>query len=232
MAGSKPTANPPSPHVESGLAFFDMDRTLVRKNTANLYAKWRLSRGEIRKRDWLRATKWLLQYSLGVIDAEKVTAKALISLEGQDEDQFRVECEEWFAAVVRPHVTDAARNEVAKCKRDGMTCVVLSASTPYATGPLARELGIEHVLCTVLEIKDGKFTGRYEEPLCYGKGKYTIAERWANAHGFDVNDSTFYTDSISDLPMLEKVAVQRIINPDPRLAVLAKRRGWRVDRWM
>jgi len=212
-------------------ALFDMDRTLVRVNTGNLYVRWRLQRREARFRDLVRVTMWMAQYSLGLVDAARVTTLALEALAGLEEDRMRDDCRIWYNEVVRRHVTARARAEVDKRMRDGYTCAILSASTPYATAPLAADLGIDHVLCTTLEVKDGRFTGDYERPLCYGTGKVALAERWAIAQGVDLDRSVFYTDSVSDLPMLERVGERRIVNPDPRLRLRALVRGWPVERW-
>jgi HAD superfamily hydrolase (TIGR01490 family) len=208
-----------------------MDRTLVRVNTGNLYARWRRRRGQASTREFLRMSGWMLQYTLGIVDAPRVTALALRGLAGIDEDAFRAECLEWYAAMVREHVTQLAREAVESRRRAGYVPVVLSASTPYMVGPLATDLGIEHVLCTRLEVSDGRFTGTYVDPVVYGTGKVTVAERWARAHRVDLRASAFYTDSVSDLPMLERVGEPRIINPDPRLRVHALVRGWPVERW-
>jgi len=212
-------------------AFFDMDRTLVRVNTANLFVKWRWRRGQTTWREALRVMRWMTQYTLGTVDAQDVTTRALATLRGVEEEAFRAECQHWYEETVREHVTEAARAEVADRRRRGYECVVLTASTPYATDPLADDLDIEHVLCTRLEVHRGRFTGTWEEPLCYGEGKVEVAERWARDRGVDLSKSAFYTDSVSDVPMLERVGEPRIVNPDPRLRLLAARRGWRVDRW-
>jgi phosphoserine phosphatase len=68
-------------------------------------------------------------------------------------------------------------------------------------------------------------------PFCYGPGKVQRAERWAAEHGVELEQSYFYTDSLSDLPMLERVGQPRIVNPDPRLRREANRRGWPILDW-
>ncbi len=212
-------------------ALFDMDRTLVRVNTGNLYVRWRMRRREAGLGDLLRVSNWMLQYTLGIVDAEAITERALGSLAGLEEARFREECEVWYAEDVRRHVTDMARREVERRRQDGYLCAILSASTPYATEPLARDLGIEHVICTRLEVKEGRFTGAWEPPLCYGRGKLEAAGRWADEHGVALRESAFYSDSVSDLPVLEHVAEPVVVNPDPRLRWHARRRHWRVERW-
>ena len=78
---------------------------------------------------------------------------------------------------------------------------------------------------------DGNLTGDYERPLCYGPGKRVLAERWARERGVSLDDAIFYTDSYSDVAMLEFVDHPRVVNPDPRLRRHARKRGWPVLDW-
>ncbi|MCA9611670.1 MAG: HAD-IB family hydrolase [Polyangiales bacterium] len=211
-------------------AFFDMDKTLVRVNTGRLYVRWRFARREASWREVARATRWLAEYALGIVDPAEITEKALATLEGVSEEAFIRELEGWYAEHVRPHVSADARREVERRRAEGYRLVVLTASTPYAAGPLARELDIETVLASELEVVDGRFTGRCAQ-LAYGAGKVSMAEAWAAREGVDLEESVFYTDSVSDVPMLERVGGPYVVNPDVRLAWRARRSGWPVSRW-
>jgi len=92
-------------------------------------------------------------------------------------------------------------------------------------------MGIEHGICTNLVIRDGRFTGELVEPYCYGEGKIYWAERFASENGISLDDSYFYTDSYTDLPMLEKVGRPMIVNPDALLQAEAEKRGWPIVRF-
>ena len=78
---------------------------------------------------------------------------------------------------------------------------------------------------------DGAFTGPLVEPLCYAAGKIVRTTRLAERLGFDLRESTFYSDSFTDLPLLAHVAEPIVVNPDARLSREAKRRGWRIETW-
>ena len=212
-------------------ALFDVDRTLVTVNTARLYVRWQMQRRGASLLDYLRVTGALFQYALGTLDPEHAASHAFAVVRGTSEAELREECLGWYARVVRPHISGQARREVERRRSEGHTCAILSASTPYLTEPLAEELGIDHVLCTRLEVSDGMFTGGWQAPLCYGVGKVAHAKQWASVHGIDLAQSSFYTDSISDLPMLEAVGMPRVVNPDPRLRLVAARRRYPVERW-
>lgn len=213
-------------------ALFDMDRTLIRKDTATLYTKYQRDIGEIGWRDTLRVAVWLLQYTLGVIDAERVAAQVLQSFRGKEEAWLTRRCEEWFQTYVLPHVCERGREAVARHRAAGELVAIVTSATPYAARPLARELGIEHIVCTELEIDEAaRFTGELRRPMCYGPGKIELASRMAVHHGFSLEEATFYSDSITDLPLLERVAIPVVVNPDTRLRRIARKRNWRMEVW-
>ena len=213
------------------VAFFDLDKTLVRANTGVLYARWRHARGQTPLRELARVLGWSLQYTFGIIDAGAVSAHAARTVAGRRELDFVAECDAWYAEMVRPRIAEAARAEVTRRRGAGHRTVILTGSTPYAARPLMRELGMDDVIASTLVVRDGVLTGEVEPPLCFGAGKVIRAERWAAANGARIEDAVFYTDSISDLPMLLRVREPRVVNPDPRLALEARRRGWRTERW-
>lgn len=212
-------------------AFFDLDRTLVRVNTGTRYVGWRFSAGQMGLREVLRTGVWTLQYTLGVLDADRVGRQVAATLTGRDEASFRDEVAAWARREVLPEITDAARAEVDARRGAGDVVALLTSGSPYVADVVAESVGVEHVLSSRFEIEDGRFTGRVSGPLCYGVGKVTAAEAWATARGVALEDCLFYTDSVSDLPMLERVGGPRVVNPDPRLRRVARRRGWRVLSW-
>ncbi len=213
-------------------ALFDMDRTLVRKETGSLFVRYQLRVGEARRRDLLRVLYWVAQYTVGVIDAEAVAARVALSLEGTDEAALAARCDDWFRLFVEPHVCDLGRVAVDRHVAQGEIVAIVTGATSYAARPLARRLGIPHVVASELEVDDrGVFTGRFAPPLCYGLGKVERARVLSRELGFSLAESTFYSDSYTDLPLLEAVAEPIVVNPDPRLARIAKERRWRIERW-
>jgi HAD superfamily hydrolase (TIGR01490 family) len=215
-----------------GVALFDMDRTLVRRNTAQLYVRFQREIGEAGWRDSLRVAWWLAQYTLGVVDAEAIAVRAIRSIGGMEEIVLAHRCDDWFHRFVAPHVSDVARRTVFRHLDAGDVCAIVTGASSYSAVPLARALRIPHVVATELECDArGVFTGRHVPPLCYGTGKIARAEKLAQTHGFSLDDAVFYSDSLTDLPLLERVREPVVVNPDPRLARVAKKRGWRVERW-
>jgi HAD superfamily hydrolase (TIGR01490 family) len=213
-------------------ALFDMDRTLVRRETASLYVRYQREIGEAGLRDALRTAWWVAQYTLGVIDAPRVAAKAMQSFAGMQETVLAARCDDWYRRYVEVHVCDLGRAAVLEHRKRGDVVAIVTGASRYVARPLASQLGIEHVVASELEVgQSGCFTGRLCDPLCYGKGKIVRAQRLAEALGFDLREATFYSDSFTDLPLLEHVAEPIVVNPDARLARVARRRGWQVQTW-
>jgi HAD superfamily phosphoserine phosphatase-like hydrolase len=195
-----------------------MDRTLLRVDSARLYTQFRRDRGEASLIDALRVALWATQYTLGVIDAPKVARKALEGFRGRAETWLEESCAEWFPKYVLPELQQAGRHAVKKHRDAGDFVAIVTGATRYVAEPVAAELGIDHVICSELELDvAGCFTGRIIEPLCYGSGK--------------IEDASFYSDSITDLPLLEVVKAPIVINPDRRLRRIALKRGWPIEIW-
>ncbi len=225
-----PAANPaPAPRRA---ALFDMDRTLIRRETASLYVRYQVEVGEASYMDLARTLYWVAQYTIGILDHQRIAEIVLREIRGMPEVVLAARCDDWFARYCEKHITDGGRLAVRMHQARGDFCAIVTGASPYASWPLARRLGIGHVVSTVFEMDaERRFTGKPEQPLCLGDGKVERAERLAKEHGFRLEDAIFYTDSVSDLPLLECVAEPVAVNPDPRLKRLAEKRGWRIERW-
>jgi HAD superfamily hydrolase (TIGR01490 family) len=214
------------------LALFDMDRTLLSRETASMYVRYQRKIGEASTRDLLRTLGWVAQYTVGTLDMQRVAARALKGLAGVPEIVVAARCDDWFRHSVEKYITDGGRLAVRAHQRAGDLCAIVTGASFYASRPLARLLDIPHVVSSMFEVDDRAiFTGRAVEPLCFGQGKLQRAERFAAEAGLPLEGAVFYTDSHSDLPLLERVAEPVAVNPDPVLSRVAAARGWRVERW-
>lgn len=212
-------------------ALFDMDKTLLRVDTATSWSKFLYARGELSSRMLAKATYWSLLYKLAVLDMETVFTRLVADLEGDRESAMIEMCHEWYRDHIAPAIAPAARVAIDHHRRQGHVVVLATGSTQYAARPVAAGCGIEHVLSSVLEVgADGLFTGR-PGALCFGQHKVDLVERWAAAHDVDLAQSYFYSDSFNDRPLLERVGTAIAVNPDPRLRRLAQQRRWPIQRW-
>lgn len=215
----------------SGIAFFDLDLTLLNVNAGKLWVRHEYRRGRISRSDAARAGVWIAAYHLGYGRMERILGAAIATLAGQTEAELREDSRAFYTAEVASHFRPGARAAVAAHAAAGDALALLTSSSPYLCEPVQEELGIPHVLCNRFEMMDGRFTGQPELPLCFGPGKLVHAQRLAERLGVALRDCTFYTDSWSDLPVLEAVGRPVAVHPDPRLSREAKRRGWEIARW-
>ncbi len=211
-------------------AFFDMDNTLLSLDTGTSYTRFLYQRGELKKRMVAKVLYWSALYKLALLDMESVFVRLCEDLAGDSEADMIAKCELWYREHVAPSVAPAARVALEHHRAAGHVVVLATGSTVYAARPVARGVGIDHVLASELEVASGAFTGK-PRALCFGHHKVTLAEGWARAHGVDLASSYFYSDSYNDLPMLSRVGQPIAVNPDARLRRHARRRGWQIQRW-
>jgi HAD superfamily hydrolase (TIGR01490 family) len=213
------------------VAFFDMDRTLLTVNSGTLWVRFLRRRGEIGRWKYLRALGWALQYKLSVLDMDTIAERLAADLAGDAEEDMVAKCVYWYRTEIHATIAPRARAAVEEHRARGERVLLLTSATPYIAEPLAQTLALDGIICSRLEVEGGRFTGRMIRPICYGAGKVANAEAWAAREGVDLAGTTFYTDSYTDLPMLERVGHPVAVNPDPRLARAARRRGWPIHDW-
>jgi HAD superfamily hydrolase (TIGR01490 family) len=230
MIRSTLTLSPPMPTKIA--AFFDLDCTLVACNTGRLFLRDLRRRGEISLAKALRAISWLVKYRLAIVDLPTITAHVADFLRGKSEEDFAEQCQRLVEDEVLPRLLPAGLRAVERHRADGHVLALLSSSPSYIVGPVARALSVEAVGATEFEVERGKLTGQLRGPACFGSGKIHWAESLGASHSIDVGASWFYTDSFTDLPMLERVTHRVAVNPDPRLKKTARSRGWPVEDWM
>ncbi|HEY1556252.1 MAG TPA: HAD family hydrolase [Kofleriaceae bacterium] len=211
-------------------AFFDMDNTLLRVDTGTSWTRFLYRRGELSKRTVAKVVYWSALYKLAVLDMEAVFEKVVRDLRGDSEAEMIAKCDEWYRAHIAHEVAPAACVAIDAHRRAGHVVVLATGSTVYAARPVARGVGIEHVLASELEVERGAFTGR-ASALCFGRHKVALAQTWAQGHGIDLATSYFYSDSYNDLPMLSRVGQAVAVNPDARLARHARRQQWPIQHW-
>lgn len=212
----------------NSICFFDMDKTLIAGNSGISFLRYSFHRGKTTRWKVLKSAVDYLRYRYDLLDMERAYRNSLRPLMGVREEELIQFCREWFEDVIRNLIYPEAQGFVRHHLNREEKVVIISNATTYAVAPLAQYLGIPHVLATRLEVSHGLLTGNYLEPLCFRYGKVFWAEKLARDLGAEIDRGTFYTDSITDLPLLERVGNPRVVNPDPKLRSLARKRGWPV----
>jgi HAD superfamily hydrolase (TIGR01490 family) len=211
-------------------AFFDLDRTLLRRSSALALAGSFRRRGVIGRVQLAKAAAWQLLFAARGASAETVRRAAedgLVILRGFRQAEMQELVTEALEPVLRPLVYREAL-ELARRHRDrGEPVYIVSAALQEIVDVLAADLGFDGALGTTCEVRDGVYTGR---PLraCHGGAKADVVRELAAVEDIDLAASTAYSDSMSDLAFLEAVGNPVAVNPDRGLRRIADERGWPV----
>ncbi len=212
-------------------AFFDLDRTLINVFSAKDFFQTLLTSGVVGPREIATQFVGSLVYVMGNQNFAGLAAVSVQGVKGTEERLFIEVGEDVYMKHLAQAIYPESRALVAAHMAKGHTVAIISAATPYQVDPIARDLGIEHVMCTRMEVENGKFTGNIIEPACWGEGKAMAARELAEEHGLDLSKSYFYTDSAADMPLLDIVGRPRPLNPDTKLSAAAFENGWPVARF-
>jgi HAD superfamily hydrolase (TIGR01490 family) len=214
------------------VAFFDLDRTLIDVNSGLLWARHERKNGHISAYQMARAVLWTALYHVSVIDMETAVTRALHHYRGVDAEHLAERTRAWFDSEVAPRLRPRAAAAMEDHRRRGHALVILTNSSSYEARAAAERWGFDDYLANEFPTDpSGRLVGAFVPPLCYGAGKVARAEAWVRERGAALDASYFYSDSYSDVPMLQRVGLPRVVRPDPRLRVTALRRGWPILDW-
>jgi HAD superfamily hydrolase (TIGR01490 family) len=231
---SSPAAAVPGPlddaRTHPVAAFFDLDKTIIAGSSTLAFSGPLRDRGLIGRRALLRSGYAQLLLMVSGADArfmERMRERISALCAGWRVAEVREVIEETLTEVLQPMIYAEAAALIEDHHRRGHHVVVVSASGEEMVAPVARALGADDCAATRMVVADGRYTGEIEF-YCYGEGKAVAARELADRHGYRLSECAAYTDSITDLPLLELVGLPHAVNPDKALRRLARDRGWPV----
>ena len=212
-------------------ALFDFDGTIISGYSVTAFIGEQIKRGHLSPRELVELMSAMTSFGLHDAGFSTMLVAAAQFLRGIREDSYANFGEELFESHIARLIYPESRALIQAHQAKGHTVAIISSATPYQVWPSARELGIDQVLCSELEVKNGTFTGAVVRPTCFGPGKVTAAESLVERFGVDLDQSFFYSDSYDDIQLLERVGHPRPLNPNKRLLGVAEQRGWPVRRF-
>ena len=218
------------PGGEETAAFFDLDGTIIATHSVKDVFSERLFSGQVGLAEAVDLVNMAGRYALKMGNFEDAMASSLMNMKGLKVSEFRSLCDKVFRERLAPVVFPEMRAIIRAHQAQGHTLAIITSATRFQAEPLARSLGIDHVLCTELGESKGQFTGSIDGEACYGPGKIRAADRFSESHGLDLAGSFFYSNGIEDLPLLESVSHPVAINPDKKLLAEAKWNDWPVHQ--
>lgn len=218
-----------APHARTA-AFFDLDKTIIAKSSTLAFSKPFFNQGLLNRRAVLKSSYAQFIYLLSGADhdqMDRMRAHMTNMCTGWDVEQVKSIVNETLHDIVTPLVFAEAADLIAAHKLCGRDVVVVSASGEEIVAPIARALGATHAMATRMVVEDGRYTGEIAF-YCYGEGKVQAIRELAAREGYPLEHCYAYSDSITDLPMLESVGHPSVVNPDRGLRREAVERGWPV----
>jgi HAD superfamily hydrolase (TIGR01490 family) len=208
-------------------AFFDFDETLLEIDSAGIGFKVLREQGYLSWGFMLKMTVVLLLRKMGLVD-EKVMAAAMVSFyKGRELKHFEDNALDFYTEYLKPNLSADVLARLRWHQEQGHHTVLLTGSIEYYLKPVVEDLGIDHLLCSHLEVDmQGLLTGKPLGPICVRETKLVLAKELAEKNGIDLSQSYAYGNSESDIAMLEGMGHPVIVNPTPGLQKHADLHGW------
>jgi len=211
------------------LTLFDLDNTLLGGDSDHAWGDYLCERGILDAATYkTRNDEFYQDYLAGTLDLTAYLNFTLEILGRTDMAQLDEWHRDFMRDCIEPIMLPKALELIAKHREAGDKLVVITATNRFVTAPIVEKLGIDTLLATECEIVDGRYTGRTTDVPCFREGKVTRLNRWLEENQLNLDDSYFYSDSLNDLPLLERVANPVAVDPDPKLRAEAESRGWPV----
>ena len=215
------------------LAIFDLDNTLIGGDSDYLWGEFLCDEGIISDRQSFEKKNdyFYQQYELGSLDIYAWAEFSFEILSHYSINELEAFHLKFMAQKIEPIFLQKAQDCINSHKENGDTVLVITASNTFVTAPIVKRYGINHLLATEPEIVSGRYTGKVSGIPCFKSGKIENLMPWLERNGESLKDSTFYSDSHNDLPLLETGRQSSGVNADKILAKIAQTKGWDILNW-
>lgn len=213
------------------VVFFDLDDSLINKDASSLWIKWRFKRERWAMVEAMQALASLYRaYKKGKVTHARLSNYYRTRTRGMTLAEYQQRVDDFFQERGNFHIYPQAASLLFAYKRQGTELVMITGSDDVIARAYANALGIPHVISNRLAQTDGEISG-LQQPMCYGDGKVELAQQFLKERGLSFGDAAFYTDSHSDIPLLEQVAQPVVLNPNNKLRMVASQRHWPCLDW-
>jgi len=211
------------------LALFDLDNTLLAGDSDHAWGDYLCERGIVDAHTYkVRNDAFYQDYLVGALDVLAYQNFCQELLGRTDPVQLQQWHREFMRDRIEPIILPKGEALLAEHRAAGDQLLIITATNRFVTGPIAARLQVATLLATECEMADGRYTGRSTDVPCFKEGKVIRLNRWLQENRQSLEGSSFYSDSINDLPLLLQVSRPVAVDPDPQLLDEAEQRGWPV----
>jgi len=211
------------------LVIFDLDNTILNGDSDYSMINYLVQTNVLGKTASQQNQRSLDDYKKGQLDFDAYTSLTLSAYVGMTHEEISQYILPFVATIIEPMINIFALKIIHDHGDRGDTILLASATNELIVGPIAQRLDIKNMIATQVKFNDGKCSGDYIPPLALGDGKLQLVKQWMTNNNYDgFKGTTFYSDSINDLPLLEAVEFPKAVNPDAMLEKISLERGWEI----
>ncbi len=209
------------------LAIFDLDNTLLGGDSDYLWGRFLVEQGIVDAVYYERENqRYYEEYKAGQLDIYEFLRFSLAPLAAHAPETLNAWRSRFMKEKIQPIMLPKARELLEKHRKNGDYLLIITATNRFVTAPIAETLGVDDMLATEPEFKNGRYTGEVSGVPCFQQGKVIRLEKWLAETGRNLEDSWFYSDSHNDLPLLELVTRPVAVDADETLSDHASLKGW------
>jgi HAD superfamily hydrolase (TIGR01490 family) len=215
------------------LTLFDLDNTLLIGDSDYEWGQYLMELGAVDRSEYEQANeRFYAEYKAGTLNIEAFLAFALKPLASYPEDQLQAWRADFIETCIKPRISNRARALVQQEQARSTLIAIVTATNRFVTAPIAALFGVSHLIATEPEKNhEGQYTGKVAGTPSFREGKIVRVDEWLSTlnHTWqDFDETAFYSDSLNDLPLLERVTEPYAVNPDPTLEQHALELGWPI----
>ena len=216
--------------VNKKLAIFDLDHTILKCNSDHSWLEYLTNKGFIKKEEYFEQNaEFQKKFREANVNYKEYYEFTIQYLRNKSDDYISNIRSDFMKEIIEPSINIYALRLIHKHYDKDDELLLASGTTSIIAGPIAKRLEFKNVVCTKCEQKNNIYTGKIEDPPSLGEGKLINVQTWMQNNGFsNFNGTTFYSDSILDMPLLEKVEKPVAVNPDKELLRVSQDLGWEI----
>ena len=216
--------------MKKNLAIFDLDNTILNGDSDYSWINFLIDIDYVDKDEYEKKNQYFYdKYYEGKLDYDEWAEFALSTIKGKRPEEIENLLNKFLSSVIEPMINIYALRLLHNHYHNNDVMLLASATNSVIVNPIAKRLGFENIVATEVEIVNGVYSGKFQNTPALGEGKLQKVREWMRRNDFsDFKNTTFYSDSINDLPLLLAVNKAVAVNPDNKLREECEKRSWEI----